>query len=67
MTALIFTRHLEVDGSSDKYISRQLDGAAVPVGVSFDMIAKTASRIERMVSVVMAPRKPWKEKTRRES
>jgi len=48
-TAYIVTQHLALEGASAAYISRYLnDGAQIPKGVSFDMIAKVAGRIERM-------------------
>ena len=45
----VVTRHLGLEGTSAAYVSRHLEpNAEVPGGVSFDMIAKVAGRIERM-------------------
>ena len=50
-TAYVVTRHLGLEGASAAYVSRHLQAdAAVPAGVSFDMIAKVAGRIERMAT-----------------
>ena len=52
-TAYIVTRHLGLDGTSAAYVSRHLKpNAEVPCGVSFDMIAKVAGRIERMATLL---------------
>lgn len=48
-TAYVVTRHLGLEGTSAAYISRYLgDDAQAPEGVSLDMIAKVAGKIERM-------------------
>lgn len=57
-TAWIATTHLGLQGSSAPYVSRHLKDQQTPVGVSFDMIARTASHIERMATETMTPRKP---------
>ena len=50
-TAYVVTRHLGLEGTSAAYVSRHLrPNAEVPAGVSFDMIAKVAGRIERMAT-----------------
>ena len=50
-TAYVVTRHLGLEGKSAAYVSRHLrPNAEVPGGVSFDMIAKVAGRIERMAT-----------------
>lgn len=52
-TAYVVTRHLGLQGMSAAYVSRHLKpNAEVPTGVSFDMIAKVAGRIERMTTRV---------------
>ena len=50
-TAYVVTRHLGLEGKSAAYVSRHLrPNAEVPGGVSCDMIAKVAGRIERMAT-----------------
>lgn len=51
--AYVATRHLGLEGTSASYVSRHLEpNAGVPGGVSFDMIAKVAGRIERMATLL---------------
>ena len=66
-TAYIVTQHLALEGASISYISRYLtDGAEIPRGVSFDMIAKVSGRIERMaMNLEPAPRTKAERKKRR--
>ena len=50
-TAYVVTRHLGLEGTSAAFVSRHLKpNAGVPGGVSFDMVAKVAGRIERMAT-----------------
>lgn len=56
--AFIVTNRLGLKGSSAEYVSRHLHGGDVPVGVSVDMIAKTAGLIERMAREVLPAPKP---------
>lgn len=54
-TAYVVTRHLGLEGTSAAYVSRHLrPNAEVPNGVSFDMIAKVAGRIERMATLLQS-------------
>ena len=54
-TAYVVTRHLGLEGTSAAYVSRHLrPNAEVPAGVSFDMIAKVAGRIERMATLIQS-------------
>ncbi len=60
--AWLVTNRLGLEGSSATYISRHLRDGKTPVGVSLDMIAKTASLIERMSTSKLRPKKPRKRK-----
>ena len=54
-TAYVVTRHLGLEGTSAAYVSRHLrPNAEVLNGVSFDMIAKVAGRIERMATLLQS-------------
>ncbi|ALJ34254.1 hypothetical protein D9623_00400 [Azospirillum brasilense] len=46
--AFIVTRRLELTGTSAAYVSRYLSHDQVPLGISIDLIAKTAAFVERM-------------------
>ena len=49
--AYIVTKRFGIEGTSDAYISRYLTSSdEIPKAVSFDMIAKTAGRIESMIA-----------------
>lgn len=56
--AFIVTHRLGLKGSSVEYVSRHMQGGDMPVGVSVDMIAKTAGFIERMAREVLPAPKP---------
>lgn len=46
--AFLVTLRLGLQGSSSAYVSRHMPGGNVPEGVSMDLIAKVAGRIEQM-------------------
>ena len=56
--AWIATTRLGLEGASAAYVSRHLKEGQTPIGVSTDMIAKTAGHIERMAREKLAPRRP---------
>ena len=47
-TAFIVASRFGLDGASARYVSRHLRNDPVPTSVSLDLVAKTASRLERM-------------------
>ncbi|MBA4095643.1 MAG: hypothetical protein C0484_02585 [Rhodospirillum sp.] len=58
-TAFIVTHRFGLEGSSAAYVSRYLvDGQTIPEGVSLDLIAKTASLLERMAREAVPTPKP---------
>jgi len=58
----IVTTRLGLIGSSSAYISRHLKGGQVPEGISVDLIAKVAGKIERMAnSLIPKPKKKKKD------
>jgi hypothetical protein len=54
----IVTERLGLKGSSVPYVSRHLTGGELPVGVSIDLIAKTATLIERFARAKVPAPKP---------
>ncbi len=59
-TAYLVTSRLGLTGSSHTYVSQHLRDGDVPAGVSLDLIAKVAGRIEQMTQRKLAERKPGK-------
>lgn len=60
--AWIVTSRIGLKGSSAAYVSRHLKNGQTPLGVSPDMIAKTAGLIERMAREAIPAKKPRKRK-----
>lgn len=60
--AWLVTSRIGLKGSSASYLSGHLQKGKTPSAISPDMIAKTASLIERMATSTMSPKKPRKRK-----
>ncbi|MEW6166681.1 MAG: hypothetical protein AB1651_03140 [Pseudomonadota bacterium] len=60
--AYLVTSRLGLRGSSHTYVSRHLREGEVPAGVSLDLIAKVAGRIEQMTQRKLAERQPTMER-----
>jgi len=58
--AYIVTSRLGLMGSSAAYVSRYLKSSDIPAGVSLDMIAKVAGKVERMARKLMPRPRPKK-------
>ena len=56
--AFIVSERFGLSGTSAEYVSRYLDGATIPEGVSLDLIAKTAGTLVRMANETMPAPKP---------
>ncbi len=63
--AFIATNRLGLSSSSKAYVSTYLNGGKVPTAVSPDLIAKVASRIERMTHERMSPKRRDEKKASR--
>lgn len=59
-TAHVVATRLGLSGSSHEYVSRHLKDGDVPRGVSLDLIAKVAGRIEQMTRRKLSERQPGK-------
>jgi len=64
--AYVVTGRLGLAGSSSEYVSRYAQGGSVPTGVSLDLIAKVAGRLEQMAKESL-PARPKKKSSRRGS
>ena len=56
--AHLVTRRFGLDGASSAYVSRHMPDGQVPTGVSMDLIAKVAGRIEQMAQRKLPRRAP---------
>ena len=56
-TAFIVASRFGLDGGSARYVSRHLGNDPVPASVSLDLVAKTASRLERMAKEKLKARR----------
>ena len=59
-TAYLVTSRLGLTGTSHAYVSQHLSEGDVPAGVSLDLIAKVAGRIEQMSRRKLPERRPGK-------
>ena len=55
-TAHIVASRFGLEGTSARYVSRHLGSGPVPSSVSLDLVAKTASRVEKMAKEVLKVR-----------
>ena len=56
-TAFIVSSRFGLTGASARYVSRHLGNEPMPPSVSLDLVAKTASRLERMTKETMGVRR----------
>lgn len=56
-TAFIVTSRFGLKGASARYVSRHLGNNPMPESVSLDLVAKVASRIEKMANEILARRR----------
>ncbi|MBP7674980.1 MAG: ImmA/IrrE family metallo-endopeptidase [Thermoanaerobaculia bacterium] len=62
----VVTSRLGLTGTSAQYVSTHLERGQVPAGVSLDLIAKVAGRIETMARTSIPERKKKRERTQEE-